>query len=238
MRPRTVTSILLFGSIVLSLFVVATASGANANPRILPVNAKPYGHTYGEWSAEWWQYVFSIPEATNPLLDTTGANCAVGQSGPVFFLVGLFSLSSTATADRDCTVPSGRALFFPVLNSECDNVGIDPPLTVDVLRQACASNMDAATNMSATLDGTAIAGLESTSSPYRVQSPVFSYTLPEENIYEFFGMSVPAGPVSPVVGDGYYLMLAPLSRGAHTLRFHGAAGTFTLDVTYHLTVGS
>jgi hypothetical protein len=31
-------------------------------------------------------------------------------------------------------------------------------------------------------------------------------------------------------------MLAPLSPGAHLIHFHGTAGTFTLDITYSLTV--
>ncbi|MFO0794095.1 MAG: hypothetical protein U0586_08515 [Candidatus Brocadiaceae bacterium] len=37
-----------------------------------------YGMTYGDWSAAWWQYVLSIPTDTNPVLDTTGANCGIG----------------------------------------------------------------------------------------------------------------------------------------------------------------
>ena len=53
-----------------------------------------------------------------------------------------------------------------------------------------------------------------------------------------FGFSVPAGTYSPVVGDGYYVMLAPLSSGQHTLSFSGTAGSFSLNVTYQLKVGS
>jgi len=28
---------------------------------------------------EWWQWLLSIPTAVNPNLDSTGANCGVGQ---------------------------------------------------------------------------------------------------------------------------------------------------------------
>ena len=42
------------------------------------------------------------------------------------------------------------------------------------------------------------------------------------------------------VSDGYFVMLAPLSAGQHTIHFKGSEGaapnTFTLDITYHLTV--
>src|SRR5947209_6336709 len=39
------------------------------NPGVVhPPCSKPYGLTYGEWSAKWWQWVYSIPVGTNPQL--------------------------------------------------------------------------------------------------------------------------------------------------------------------------
>lgn len=66
-------------------------------------------------AAEWWQWVLSIPESVNPLLDETGDDCVVGQRGPIWFLAGTFF---GGTAERECPVPSGTRLFFPVINSE------------------------------------------------------------------------------------------------------------------------
>lgn len=37
-------------------------------------------------------------------------------------------------------------------------------------------------------------------------------------------------------GSGYYLFVQPLSVGEHVIRFTGTRRSFTLDVTYHLTV--
>lgn len=47
-----------------------------------------------------------------------------------------------------------------------------------------------------------------------------------------------AGELYPSAGDGVYLLLAPLPPGEHTLHFGGAyaQGSFSLDVTYHITV--
>jgi hypothetical protein len=227
---------LLFSVLILPLVSTAAVQAGNPNPGVLPVDAHPFGHTYGEWAASWWQYVFSIPVPTNPLFDETGANCGVGQSGHVFFLVGVFNTSGAAT--RNCTVPTGKAIFFPVLNFECENFfpPISPPLTIDGLRALCKSFMDGATNLRAEIDGAPIRDLAS----YRGQSPVFSVTLPENNIPQFLGNVAPAGTYSPIVDDGVYLMLHPLSKGLHTIHFHGelpAFGGFTLDITYHLTVG-
>ena len=44
---------------------------------------------------------------------------------------------------------------------------------------------------------------------------------------------VPADIYGPAAADGYYLMLAPLSRGEHEIHF-SAAGF--LDVTYTITI--
>jgi hypothetical protein len=73
-----------------------------------------------------------------------------------------------------------------------------------------------------------------------VASPVFSYTLPADNVYAALdgGIPVPARTVTPAVGDGVYVMLKPLSPGLHTIHFSGdfGPGNFGLDVTYHITV--
>ena len=59
--------------------------------------------------ASWWQWVLSIPVDENPLLDTTGEKCMVGQSGGVWYLAGTFG---APTVTRDCTVPAGTAFLF------------------------------------------------------------------------------------------------------------------------------
>jgi hypothetical protein len=53
-------------------------------------DSKPYGLTYGDWTARWWQWAYSIPKDTNPAYDDTGKYCAEGQYGPVWFLTGTY----------------------------------------------------------------------------------------------------------------------------------------------------
>jgi hypothetical protein len=74
-------------------------------------------------------------------------------------------------------------------------------------------------------------------------SPPFSFTLPADNVLNFTGEVGPPpsgkfqpGTYFPMVGDGYYVMLAPLSSGMHTVQFSGESDGFMLTVTYHLTV--
>jgi hypothetical protein len=227
-------SVVVVGLLVTGMLSIAQAGSGNPNPRIFPPNSHPYGNTYGEWSARWWQWALSIPAATNPNLDPTGENCAEGQSGQVWFLAGSFGGSFV----RACPVPTGKALFFPILNAafgaavgDCEPTGVGP-CDVHALRAAAAASMDPVT-IEASIDGVPIRQL----SEYRVQSPVFSVTLPEGNI-----LGIPSGTYAPMVSDGYWLMLAPLSAGEHTIHVQGTitGGVFegfASEVTYHLTVG-
>jgi hypothetical protein len=220
-----------FGSILLLAILsvlfakpAVAASLPSDNPGVIPPNVVAFGKTYGEWSAEWWKYVVRVPASVNPLLDTTGANCGVKQSGPVFFLVGAFDESSKVVRTQ-CTVPAGKALFFPIVNTFC----AEP----DFWLEGCQDPMDHATNMGAEVDGGEIHGLGSAlTTRYRVTAHGFTLTAPDDNIF-----GVPGGGTFPDRGaDGVYLMLEPLRVGSHTIHFHGMTPGLTLDVTYQLTV--
>jgi hypothetical protein len=214
--------------------LAAGGDGDRCIPRVLAVNEVQYGMTYADWSAAWWQWAYSLPASENPWFDETGClNGANGQSGPVWFLTGVVNASGIAV--RDCTVPHGKALFFPILNFENDNVCPPQNLTIAQLRQAAAAAEDSATALACEVDGRPIRNLQS----FRVQSPTFDITFPDGNVFQFFGCDVPPGTYGPFVSDGYWLMLEPLSAGQHTIHFHGHVEvpfSFTLDITYHLTV--
>jgi len=239
---RIVMPILLFG--VGAMLAVTPppidAKGNQGNPQVVPPHSHPFGLTYGEWSAKWWQFVFSIPVADNPLLHDD--KCAVGQSGKVWYLTGKFCVGDDCPAvldvTRTCTIPSGTALFFPIANTEVDNLGVDPPLTTEQLRAAARASQDGVLSMTCEIDGRPIQGLDpAISSPYRVVSPVFDYTIPDSNIYEVFGLSFPAQTVEGAVADGVFLMLAPLSLGSHVIRFTAQfAGGFGFDIKYEINV--
>lgn len=232
----------VFGFIVLAPIVAQADTGSkNLNPDILPPNSKPYGLTYGEWSAKWWQWALSIPTSQNPLVDSDGSSAANGQSGQVWFLAGKLCVTAcpVATANRVVDVPAGKALFFPILNAEADNLW-DPPTAYSEaeLRTFAKANMDSGENIVAEVDGVPIEGLGSSlTTRYRVTSPVFTYHIPENNIYSLFGLNFPEQDVSGAVADGIFVMLAPLPAGTHTIHFAGNFGTaFALDIHYTINV--
>ena len=210
---------------VLALAPAAASGAADARPNVLPVQASPHGASYGEWGARWWQWALSAPAAEHPLVDATGEHCDVGQSGGVWFLAGTFG----GSASRACTVPAGRALFFPVLNAAF--IATEVGETEEMAHQTTTARIDSVdtSQLAAEIDGVSVPNLEQ----YRAHSPTFSITLPEANLF-----GLPAGTYGPGAADGYWLMLPPLQPGAHTVHFHGAFPNGpTIDVTYDLLVG-
>ena len=199
-----------------------------AAPR-LTADGEP-GDQYAQLTAEWWQWVYSLPVSDNPLFDETGAKAYNAQPNKkVFFLVGVINESGTAT--RQITIPQGTPLFGPVINVEWDNIGADDPLTVPELRDVAAAMMDSVEEVDLILDGQPRPDLVD-----RITSPVFSYDLPaEDNIYQFFGVDV-SGRIKPAVSDGFWFYIPPLAKGTHTLVIHGATADFELTVTYEITV--
>ena len=194
-------------------------------------NSMPYNKTYGEWNQIWWQWAQMEPIESNPIHDPTGERCAVNQFDPnVWFLAG----TTGGRVDRDCTIPALKALFFPLLNTECSTAE-DPSLTTEEALRDCARNNApdrAQVILRASIDGQEIPNLER----YWTESSLYNYTLPEGNIW-----GVAPGPTQQVAA-GYYLMVKPLPPGLHTVQFSGAnidltgTQTFATEVIYNLTV--
>ena len=193
-------------------------------PEIVDPDDRYRGKTYGEWAAAMLQWVFSVPTEQNAITDTTGAFADVGQSGPVFFLPG--NLGGTTV--REVTVPEGKALFIGLLGYVWVQFPDDPIYTIDELREMIAPFQDNPRLLTCEIDGKKVRNLRR----YRAQSPVFSVTVPAGNLLE-----LDPGTYAPCVDDGYYLLVEPLSRGRHTIRFAAESNDgFSLDVTYHIEV--
>jgi hypothetical protein len=140
--------------------------------------------------------------------------------GVIFFApIGPFS----------CTMPSGTMLFLEVATAECSTLEQPPFYGGDEEQlRACALSF-VYTNMQVTIDGVAVQNL----SDYTVISPMYQFTVPDDN---FFG--VPGGTVGESVSYGTFLMLAPLDPGQHTIYIHADLPifNFSFDQTINITV--
>jgi hypothetical protein len=240
--------------------LLLTTATANAQGFVAPPDSLPGGLSYQQWSAEWWQWAYAIPASMNPIFDTTGVNCAVNQSGPVWFLAG----TSGFTATRNCIVPAGKMILFPIVNFindyPCLDLSPTPPrqrrdpnfqpgpgqsleqfLTIGYGPFLGARQViDHVTSVSATLDGVPVQDLSlpPENSKYRATSPMFEFN--GDRSLQFFDSCVAPGHKG--VSDGYWIMLNALTPGPHILSFSGtetfASGSFTVTVTYNISVAN
>ena len=211
---------------ILTVLAVPEVYAKNYNPGVLPPHSKALGKTYGEWGDIWWNWAVQAPSATNPLLDETGSNCDVGQSGHIWFLAGVWNGGS---AERTCTIPTGQFLFFPLVNTFLAAEGDE--------RAKANAFIDKVSILECSIDGVPLQNLSS----YRAESPEggFVLTVPPDSLFTELG--APAGDYAPAVSDGYWIMLPPLPAGEHEIKFRGVVGDrenhdFETDVTYHLTI--
>jgi hypothetical protein len=186
-------------------------------------DSKPFGITYAEWTARWWQWVLSIAKTENPLVDGDGRNCANNQSGPVWFLAGTLQ----GQAERSCIVPADKAILFPVINFEA-SVAEGDGTTDEELAARAKFEMDQITNMQVMFSGTDVNELKH----YRIKSPPFDVTLPADNV-----LGLPA-QTTKMTSEGYWLFLKALEPGKYGLHSFGSClgGRIKIGISYHLTI--
>lgn len=216
-------------AVVAVLLAAAPAPAAGASDvDVFPPQSKPFGKTYGEWSARWWkQAVRQTGEPGTPFA-AGQVNCGAMGTRNVVFLVGTTTVSPI---ERTCSVSKHAAILFPLINAEWSEAEGACPLGPDLGLSACAASFaDTFTNVRATVDGMPLERL----ARFRFASPLFRFSPVEGNV---FGIAADVG--SPSVADGYWVMIEHLKRGTHTLTFGGDAppfDNFKTDTTYRLTV--
>jgi hypothetical protein len=195
------------------------------NERMYSRNDKPYGKSWEEWTSKWWQWLLSIPKESNPGIDTTGEKFDANQNDPnVVFLVGTFG----GSAERNYTIYAGKSILFPIINFTTSYIEEPFLKTESELKSRAKQDIDDIVNKEAVVDGMKLQDIEK----YRVQSPVFDLTYPENNVFELSSGSTRA------ISDGYWVFLKPLSPGMHDIHAVGScsSGKTRVDITWHLDV--
>jgi hypothetical protein len=200
-------------------FTLAACSGFSGVIDPLPAEARVDGLSQLDLSRDWWQWASSFQPQASPVADTTGALCGNGQSGNVWFLAGTYESSGV---HRNCRVPAGKYLFFPIVNYVVMPAR-DRSLSCKMARYDAARMTDEPMGLFAELDGRSFENLKA----HRVAT------------WECFNVAarVPGAPnVSPSASNGYWLLLPPLAAGNHHLRFGGSLPSLRQDLDYTLVV--
>jgi hypothetical protein len=201
----------------------------NINPGVFPIDSKPYGLSYEEWTIKFWQWLLSIPADKNPITDTTGKLCRQNQNAslPVFFL----AFSTGGGAARTCDVPAGKAILIPVNVVECSFAELNVK-TEEELHTCATEDESSNPQLFLSVDGREFKDLQK----YRAHSRAFDIGLPDNSVIQ------ESGPTR-AVSDGYWIILEPLSTGKHDIHFKASLGdpttgilTYSDDLRYTINI--
>lgn len=212
-----------------ALLMVAPCSKGYAENLVIEVTDKFEGLGYKELAAQWWQWASSMSDDSGAVADTTGAKCGMEQSGSVWFLAGSYESSKVK---RYCTVPAGKAIFFPVINYVYWDENSASVASCKKVQRDAQINDKEVSKLFVEIDGKKLENIQR----FHVPSDCF-------DLYARLKTAQRPTEVAHAATDGYWILLSPLSKGQHTISFGGAyqeepdgSATLKQDIEYVLTV--
>ncbi|MEZ4448993.1 MAG: hypothetical protein R3B09_05875 [Nannocystaceae bacterium] len=214
-------------------FAAEIPTQASHHPKFKHVSPKPK-HLIG-----WTRWALAQSFTDGPINDATGEHCGDEQSGPIWYLAGTFG----GPVERECTVPFGKKLVFPLMNGWCvfpvehypDQASIDAALPE--IEGFYTSFFDEVCSLTLRVDGVDVRpDLETLrEDTYLDVFDPFEIELTEDHWAPSF-----AGGTMDAVTAGYFAVIHALSPGDHVIEFGGenCAQQFSTSASYSLHVGS
>lgn len=190
----------------------------------------PYGISYGQWTVKWWQWLLSTPKSCNPLVDESGANSNVNQPAEhVWFLAGKLGSENKSFPLRNCMIPFGRSILFPVINCEANPIEYPDLKTEQNLIDHVTRDENTIVQKTCLLNDRYIPSQRVKSDPL-----IFKVNLNGDNVYNVNGGDTIA------CADGYWIFLKPLPPGEYLLSFRGSCenGRLSSGADYRLKIQS
>jgi hypothetical protein len=206
----------------------------------------PSGKSFEEWASRWWQWVYSIPDANNPVHDrnwnTSGSNqdqtnqTAVNQPyREVFFLTGTLA----DKAERTCRLRPGTPVLFPIATMAASDAEF-PGEDLDAL----AVQGNQVEDMNLTIVNKKEGKTYKLGAPdlraYDVKTEPFKVDIASDNICYW----LPEKKGSTAVSHGFWVFLRPLPEGEYDIKYsqrtkddhQTLTKNCSYEVEYHLKV--
>jgi hypothetical protein len=217
---RIVTLHRHFLSLVWLCIPVAFCQGALAqSAALLGPSENVNGVSQSTLSMRWWQWAWSFSDGTGPISDLSGKDCAAGQPADIWFLAGTYG---DEPVSRTCRMPAGRPLFFPLVNYVY--------FPTDKKQHSCASMRREVAKLT---DDVENLQLELNGKPLRVSR---AHRQAPTDCFDLGVNQRPPKRISPSAANGYYVALAPLTKGTYKLRFSGSLPDNVQKIEYTLIV--
>lgn len=155
--------------VVLGFMLIVTTAPVHAGGTLC-------GETYSKLSEEWWEW--ALENDFIPVFDETGADCAVGQSGFIWFLAGTQG-GFGPVVTRTCSIPKRKILFFPLVNVAWVKEPGDLETEAEI-REILDNEIRNVCKLDCTVDGIPIIFSKQF---VRTQSKEFNVTFEEGNVF-------------------------------------------------------
>jgi hypothetical protein len=208
------------------------------NPMLYAKDARPFDRSIERWSELLWSWIYAQPFDHNPLLDPTGADCSIGQSGPMWYLAAVPGSGLGTDVSRTCTISRQRAILVQLSSLLNDYPCPDPSFhpapgqsLFDFLIEPVTPIFDNYSGFTISFDGVDLV------------DPL-SYRYTSDDLFLFTGdLSMQTfdpcvtGRRQPAISDGFYLPFKPMTPGPHTIVINGHdMMNVPVTLTWNLTI--
>jgi hypothetical protein len=207
----------------------------------------PFGISYGEWVAKYWNWDLSIPLElkTNNLLGLNENGCLVHRENS---MVMLADTAAGGIWNQKCTISHNAGILIPIWTGECDH-GYKGFETASLKQLSdCARSYDLGkVKGQVKVDNIPVATLDALDYKTNIMNNVtevytkqFNATIPINSHFtaEQYG-------TFPAAAHGWFVFLKPLPPGNHTVYYQnsvepttlsGAGNVNSAQFTYHFKV--
>jgi hypothetical protein len=207
-------------AIVLTLLLapISVTAGDPDSRGFLPSNARVHGHSLVDLASAYTLWAFGTSAEVNPIVH---ARC---ERSPIDPNIWFLPVSAGGESVTTCQVPPGAFLVVTPGFIECSTIEPEPFFGADEIALAeCVDGwFDLLNRADVILDGRQVERLDE----YALTTN--AVTLPPNNLISTeSGLSL---------SKGYFLMIAPLSRGEHTLRLYDEFESLGFQAGINVTI--
>ena len=219
-------AIVLMAGMLLASTAGSVSAAKPAVGGFLPANAHPHGYSLVDLATAWNAWAFSAPPEDNPFLNE---RCERSPTDPkIWFLPEANPYGGPPAVT--CEVPQGAFLVFSPFFIEwsqaelIDNWILDHPASEAELRAAVEDTFALVDSVEVTFDGQTVTKADL--ADYVVVTDLD--TLPAGNL---------ASPnPTDTMNEGFFMVIAPLSRGTHTLSASWDLPAFEAQAALTITI--
>ncbi len=209
--------------------IIVNTFAQNNGSLAIPVSENVAGKAQYEYANIWWQWANTMSDEISPIRDNNGKYCHINQSGDVWFLAGGYG---TSKIKRHCIIPQGKHIFFPVINmAYWPENGTNK--TCQAVKEESALNNNELYFIYVELDGQSVPNMRNNRIRSKECFDLNGLLAKQKNVEKIY----------PAATDGFWLMLKPLAKGMHSLKFnaqyqHDSAlhGNSMQDIEYTIEV--